>query len=211
MKSSLKYLLISILTVGLSTCFSSNAFAQQGKGQGQDKDKPAKQEKQKEHGKPEKAPKDASAEKGKAKPADDQDQPKKDEGAEMKKEKPEAPEEEKVKKEKEEKDDKGHAYGKDKGDLSGREFGQQRAAEARSKHQAKKAEAMTSVEKGDATVISARDRIRNAREKLEKDKKAKRINEKQYVERKKKIDDAEQQTNELESKVKKAKTKMEGQ
>jgi hypothetical protein len=29
----------------------------------------------------------------------------------------------------------GHAYGRDKGDMSGREFGQQRAAEARARHQ----------------------------------------------------------------------------
>lgn len=36
------------------------------------------------------------------------------------------------------KSNQGNAYGKNKGDLSGREFGQQRAAEARAKHQAQR-------------------------------------------------------------------------
>lgn len=36
------------------------------------------------------------------------------------------------------KSNQGNAYGKNKGELSGREFGQQRAAEARAKHQAQK-------------------------------------------------------------------------
>jgi colicin import membrane protein len=214
MKSTIKYLLVSILTTALLLCFSSNTFAQQGKGQDKDKsEKKEKQEKQEhakqDQSKPDKAPKDADQDKGKA--PGDKGQAKDDKTDAMKKEQPEDAREGKDKKEKEEKDNKGNAYGKDKGDLSGREFGQQRAAEARSKHQTKKADTKTAIEHGDATVSNARERIKKAKENLEKDKKAKKINEKQYAERKKKIEDAEQQTNELENKVKTGKMKVEGQ
>lgn len=107
-------------------------------------------------------------------------------------------------------DNKGNAYGKDKGEMSGREFGQNRAAEARSKNQAKKAETKRSVETGDSKVIEARDRIKKSKEKLEKDKKSRKVNDKQYEERKRKIEAAEKQTDELERKIKVMKPKVEG-
>lgn len=107
-------------------------------------------------------------------------------------------------------DNKGNAYGKDKGGMSGKEFGQNRAAEARSKNQSQKAETKRTADEGEVRVREARERIKKAKEKLEKDKKEKRVNDKQYEERRKKIEEAEQEANELEGKIKIVKPQIEG-
>lgn len=58
---------------------------------------------------------------------------------------------------------KGHAYGKDKGDMSGREFGQARATAARAHHQEKKEEAAVSVTEARELATEAEQRLSRAR------------------------------------------------
>lgn len=99
---------------------------------------------------------------------------------------------------------KGNAYGKDKGDLSGREFGQQRAAEARQNREIKQNELQNTIRDSKGRVAEAKERVKLAREKLEKDKKARKINDKEYKERIERIEKAEAQIQELEMKIKAA-------
>lgn len=116
---------------------------------------------------------------------------------------------EKVKKEKEFKQMKehegdrnqGNAYGKNKGDLSGRDFGQARAEQARMHQQVRSAELDSHIAKGEERVIQSRERIRVAREELEKEKAGRRISEKDYQLKKEKIDNAEKAVEELDEKV----------
>lgn len=116
---------------------------------------------------------------------------------------------EKVKKDKELKQNKenegdkgqGHAYGKNKGDLQGRDFGQARAEQARMQQQAREADLDSQIEKGDQKVAQSRERIRVAREELEKEKAGRRISEKDYQLKKEKIDNAEKAVDEYEQKV----------
>ena len=65
---------------------------------------------------------------------------------------------------------RGNAYGRNKGGLEGRDFGQARAEEARMKNQEKKSELDKRVEDGEQKTVQARERIRVAREDLEKEK-----------------------------------------
>jgi colicin import membrane protein len=104
-----------------------------------------------------------------------------------------------------EKEKQGHAYGKNKGELEGKEFGQSRAEQAKMQQNIKEQELGTSVAEGEAKVIEAREKINAAKEKLEKDKKAKKISDAEYKEKKEKIDKAEQAVNDLEMDVQKGK------
>jgi colicin import membrane protein len=97
--------------------------------------------------------------------------------------------------------DNGNAYGKNKNDLEGKEFGQSRADQARLNKQQKKQELDSSLVKGNEKVIEAREKIKVAKEKLEKDKKAKKISEAEYKEKKEKIDKAEKAVNDLEDNI----------
>lgn len=114
---------------------------------------------------------------------------------------------EKADKEKDDNDPAGNAYGQDKGELSGKEFGQQRAETAKTNRDVKKRELDESVAKGEQKVAEAKEKIKAAKDKLEKEKKGKKINDAQYAERKAKIDKAEQKANELDDKIKKSKEK----
>jgi colicin import membrane protein len=105
------------------------------------------------------------------------------------------------------KDKEGHAYGKNKGELEGKGFGQSRAEQARMEQHRREFELGNSVMEGDAKVMEAREKINAAKEQLEKDKKAKKISEAAYKEKKEKIDKAEQAVNNLEMEVQKAKEK----
>ena len=96
---------------------------------------------------------------------------------------------------------------KNKGELSGKEFGQDRAQQAKMNKANKEKELDESVTEGEQKVKEAKEKVKQAREKLEKDKKEKKIKDKEYNERKTKIDKAEQAANELEAKVEKEKAK----
>ena len=102
---------------------------------------------------------------------------------------------------------KGHAYGKDKDSLSGREFGQNRAAEARSKK-----EAVEQTEANISEVTQAntdtKEKIKQAREKLEAKKKNKQINQADYNKKKQALDDLEKEVDELEKQNNEIKSKL---
>ena len=100
---------------------------------------------------------------------------------------------------------KAHAYGKDKGELEGKKFGQSRAEQARMEQHKKEFELGTSVVEGEAKVKESREKIAAAKEKMEKDKKEKKISEAEYKEKKEKIEKAEKAVDDLEMQVKKAK------
>jgi hypothetical protein len=95
----------------------------------------------------------------------------------------------------------GNAYGKNKGDLKGREFGQARAEQARMHQQARETELDSHLVKGEERVVQSRERIRVAREELEKEKAGRKISEKNYQLKKEKIDNAEKAIDELDEKV----------
>lgn len=77
----------------------------------------------------------------------------------------------------------GHAYGKNKGDLSGREFGQQRAAEARAKHNEAKPKSegearelvKETVKRNEVLLTDTERKIRDFKTRLEELKKAGKI------------------------------------
>ncbi|HNW89883.1 MAG TPA: hypothetical protein PKN48_09480 [Bacteroidales bacterium] len=102
---------------------------------------------------------------------------------------------------------KGNAYGKDKEGLEGKEFGQHRAAEAKSKQEA----ITVSESKIDQTVKTNEDtrtKIKEAKEKLELKKKEKKITDAEYAKKKKELDDLETQVNELDKKNAELKGKL---
>jgi colicin import membrane protein len=92
---------------------------------------------------------------------------------------------------------KGHAYGKDKDTLSGREFGQQRAAEARSKKEAVE-QAEAGISGVEATNNDSKDKIKQARERLEAKKKNGQVSKADYEKKKKALDDLEKEIKELD-------------
>jgi colicin import membrane protein len=95
----------------------------------------------------------------------------------------------------------GNAFGRNKDTLSGREFGQNRAAEARTNNESRTRELDEAIVEGEKKVKEANAKIKQSREKLEKDRKDKKINDKQYAERKNKIEQAERKAQMLEEKV----------
>ncbi|MDD5508010.1 MAG: hypothetical protein PHD25_06715 [Bacteroidales bacterium] len=103
-----------------------------------------------------------------------------------------------------EKDQQGHAYGKDKGGLQGKEFGQERAEQARLNREAKSKELNESILQGEQKVKEARERIEVAKKQMEQDKQMGRISEQVFQERKEKISKAEQALSDLEFSLDKA-------
>jgi hypothetical protein len=95
----------------------------------------------------------------------------------------------------------GNAYGRNKGGLQGRDFGQARAEQARMQRQAREAELDTHILDGEERVARSRERIRVAREELEKEKTGRRISESDYQLKKEKIDNAEKAVDELDQKI----------
>ncbi len=95
----------------------------------------------------------------------------------------------------------GNAFGKEKEGMTGREFGQERAREARMEHQKNLNE---SIKKGKEKSIEARERILVAEEKNEKEFKAGDISEEEYESRKEKIEEAREKVDELEEDLKEA-------
>jgi hypothetical protein len=104
---------------------------------------------------------------------------------------------------------KGHAYGRDKDGLQGREFGQSRAAQARL--QGAKADTLkTRTDMAIEKVSVAREKVNQAKANLEKTRKAGKLTEAQYAEKVKKVEAAQQAIDKLEAKTKKAKVLLEG-
>lgn len=95
----------------------------------------------------------------------------------------------------------GHAYGKDKGGLEGKEFGQARAAQAKLNKEAKKQELTNSVTSAELKVAEAKEKLQVAKENLEKDKKARKISDAEYQVKKEKIQKVETAVTDLEGKV----------
>jgi colicin import membrane protein len=98
-------------------------------------------------------------------------------------------------------DGKGNAYGRDKDGMSGREFGQNRAAEARMTGEQRRAELVTTVDAGDEKVREARERIARAKDELEKNRRGGRMSETELNERRAAIERAETAVRVLEERV----------
>jgi len=102
------------------------------------------------------------------------------------------------------KENTGNAYGKNKGELSGKEYGQERATQAKvNKEKGEKLDQYVS--QGEQKVKDAKTKIKSSKAKLDKDKKAGRVSDSEYRARKEKIDRAEAAVNDLDQKVQKGK------
>jgi colicin import membrane protein len=96
---------------------------------------------------------------------------------------------------------KGNAYGQNKGDQSGREFGQNRAAEARLTGEQRRAELATTVDEGDIKIKEAKEKIAKAKNELETNRKSRKISDAELAERRRAIERAEVAVRVLEEKV----------
>ncbi len=107
---------------------------------------------------------------------------------------------------------KGNAYGKNKDSLQGREFGQNRANEAKSKnHQEALQKTETNVNQVSKTNEDTKNKIKQAYGNLEKKKKDKKITEAEYNKQKQELDNLEKQVNDLEMQNTGVKTQLEQQ
>lgn len=106
---------------------------------------------------------------------------------------------------KEEKDNKGNAYGKNKGELEGKDFGQYRAEQAKLKNKKKKGELGQSLTTATTKINDANIRIKKARANIERAKKDGKMTDKEYKVKMEKIERAEKAVKELEGKVIKSK------
>lgn len=99
----------------------------------------------------------------------------------------------------------GHGYGKDKGNLEGRDFGQHRAEEAKMNKENKAKELDGNISTGEDKVLAAKEKINASKQKLEENKKAGKINDTQYKEELQKINRAEEAVKNLENSLQKGK------
>jgi colicin import membrane protein len=104
---------------------------------------------------------------------------------------------------------KGHAYGRNKGDLSGREFGMLRSEEAKNKAKGKFDDADFRLNKQKERVSSMRQNVENAKASNEEKYKAGKITKKQYELNKEKIQEAENIVNSSEERVNREKQNVE--
>ena len=102
---------------------------------------------------------------------------------------------------------KGHAYGKDKGELEGKEFGQQRAAEARSRQGALD-EAEANIGRSEASNASSREKLKKARAKLDEKMANKEITKEEYEQKKKALDGLEASLQRIERENQAAREKL---
>lgn len=100
---------------------------------------------------------------------------------------------------------KGHGYGKDKGDLSGKDFGQHRAEEAKLNKENKVKELDSNISNGEDKVAAAREKINASKQKLEENKKTGKISDAEYAEELQKIIRAEEGVKKLEYSLQKGK------
>ncbi|MCA1757929.1 MAG: hypothetical protein LC649_10780 [Bacteroidales bacterium] len=117
----------------------------------------------------------------------------------------EAMREQRERKERENRGNQGNAYGKNKGDLQGREFGQERARQARMNRENSEKELDELVAGSEQKAVEARERIRVKREEIERARRENRISEEEFEENSEKLKEAERVLNELEKKVEKGK------
>lgn len=92
---------------------------------------------------------------------------------------------------------KGNAYGTDKNGLSGKEFGQQRAEEARMKS---RKELEISVEDGQRKIKNAREKIKKSTDELERKHRERSITNEEYERRKRTIEEASKEVNNSKNK-----------
>jgi colicin import membrane protein len=92
---------------------------------------------------------------------------------------------------------KGNAYGKNKDSLQGKDFGQNRAQEAKNKKEAIE-QTETNLTQVSQTNADTKTKIKQAREKLEAKKKGKKISDVDYNKKKKALDDLEKEVDGLE-------------
>ena len=110
----------------------------------------------------------------------------------------------KMKKEKLEKGNSGKAYGKNKDDMSGKEFGQYRATVAKEKMEATD---QTFNEK-EELLRQGREKVKKAKERVAKQRAEKTADEAVLQEKEEKIRKAEEKLNELDGVIKKGREKM---
>lgn len=107
---------------------------------------------------------------------------------------------------------KGHAYGKDKDSLQGREFGQNRANEAKSKNDKEAVtNTQTNIDQVSKTNDDTKAKIKEAKDKLEQKKKDKKISEAEYAKKKKELEDMEKQVDDLQKKNNDVKSNLDKQ
>ncbi len=99
----------------------------------------------------------------------------------------------------------GNAYGKNKGDLTGREFGQERARQAKLNKETKQEELSKVVDVNSEKTKTAREKVNEKLEELEKMKEKGEVSEKEYGAKVEKIEEVKKQIFDLEEKMKKAK------
>lgn len=99
----------------------------------------------------------------------------------------------------------GNAYGKNKGNLTGREFGQERARQAKLNKETKQEELSNVVDVNSEKTKTAREKVNEKLEELEKMKEKGEVSEKEYGAKVEKIEEVKKQIFDLEEKMKKAK------
>ena len=95
--------------------------------------------------------------------------------------------------------------GKNKGDLEGKEFGQARAAEAKSKLKEKKEKLKEKVSSNDKKVSDAKKKAAEAKDKAERDLQEGRIDKEKYAQKIEKIKLVEELSQKLEAELSKHK------
>jgi hypothetical protein len=113
--------------------------------------------------------------------------------------------EQNVRRERESSGNQGNAYGRNKGDLQGREFGQERARQARMNRETVEEELDEVITANEQKAAEARERIRVKREEIERERRENRLSEEEFTENQKKLEEAEKVLTELEEKVQKGK------
>jgi colicin import membrane protein len=187
------------LTIGISVLAADMALAQQGKGNKKEEEQTnqqkgkSEQAKGKEHSNRPANPRERAEERGAEAKANAQHNKAEEKSAKGNKGKDD------------DKTNNGNAYGKNKGELSGREFGQARAASARLNNEEKQEKLNKVVTEGDEKVTEARGRVARALEELERNRKARTISDAEYNEKKARITRAEQAIQVLEEKVREGK------
>lgn len=95
----------------------------------------------------------------------------------------------------------GNAYGRHRGEISGKEFGKLRSEVARQQYSAKKNKLDESVTRGNEKVKTAREKIEAAEKDIERQKKERKISDVVYQEKVAQIEKAKQKARELEKQL----------
>jgi colicin import membrane protein len=104
--------------------------------------------------------------------------------------------------------DKGNSYGQQKEGMSGREFGQQRSAEARAKEKKELEDSDAEMEAKEKEIVTRKTKIQEALEELEKKKATKTVNDKEYQDQKKTLEEEKATSTKSETEVKTIRTRI---